>query len=94
MSALCFPQEITLTNVDEGAFRFASVGHPRCHPACSYASPLAPVTPTPPSPLPRHIGQAEIAALDAKCQPLVIDAEQLQHRRVQIVDLTTFSTAL
>ena len=27
-------------------------------------------------------------------QPQVVDAEQVEHRRVQIVDVTTFSAAL
>ena len=37
--------------------------------------------------LPVHVGQAEVAALEAVGQPLVVDAEQVQHRGVQVVDV-------
>ena len=39
------------------------------------------------------VGQAEVAAAGAKRQPLVIEAEEVQDRRVQIVHVQTFSTA-
>src|SRR5207237_1002203 len=34
-----------------------------------------------------HIGQAHLAAFEQKCQSLVIQAEQLQDRRVKVVDV-------
>ena len=37
--------------------------------------------------VPVHVGQAEVAALELEGQPLVVDAEQVQHRRVQVVDV-------
>ena len=37
--------------------------------------------------LPGHVGQPEVAALEAVGQPLVVDAEQVQHRGVQVVDV-------
>ena len=37
--------------------------------------------------LPVHVGQAEVAALVAVGQPLVIEAEQVQDRRLQVVDV-------
>ena len=33
------------------------------------------------------VGQAEVAALELVGQPLVVDAEQVQHRGVQVVDV-------
>ena len=33
------------------------------------------------------VGQAEVAALEAVGQPLVVDAEQVQDRGVQVVDV-------
>ena len=35
--------------------------------------------------VPENIGEAEVAALKLVCQTRVIDAEQMQHRGVQIV---------
>ena len=37
--------------------------------------------------LPGHVGQAEVAALEAVGQPRVVEAEQVQHRGVQVVDV-------
>ena len=37
--------------------------------------------------LPLDVGQAEVAALELVRQLLVVDAEQVQHRRVQVVDV-------
>ena len=34
-----------------------------------------------------HVGQAHVAAAEAVGQPLVVDAQQVQHRGVQVVDL-------
>ena len=34
-----------------------------------------------------HVGQPEVAALEPERQPLVVDAQQVQQRRVQVVDL-------
>ena len=34
-----------------------------------------------------HVGQAHVAAAEAEGQPRVVDAEQVQHRGVQVVDL-------
>ena len=34
-----------------------------------------------------HVGQPHVAAAEAVGQPLVVDAEQVQHRGVQVVDL-------
>ena len=36
---------------------------------------------------PRHIGQAEIAAAEAERKTFMIDAEAMQDRRVQVVDV-------
>ena len=35
----------------------------------------------------RDVGQPEMAALEFECQPLVIDAEAMQHGRLQIMDV-------
>ena len=45
------------------------------------------VTRTTPSPRSLDIGQAEIAAGVAVGQPFVVEAQQVQHRRVQVVDV-------
>ena len=37
--------------------------------------------------LPAHVGQAEVAALEAEGEPLVVDAQQVEHRGVQVVDV-------
>ena len=34
-----------------------------------------------------HVGQPHVAAAEAVGQPLVVDAQQMQHRGVQVVDL-------
>ena len=34
-----------------------------------------------------HVGQPEVAALVAVGEPLVVDAQQVQHRGVQVVDV-------
>ncbi len=34
-----------------------------------------------------HVGQPHVAAAEAVGQSLVVDAQQMQHRRVQVVDL-------
>ena len=34
-----------------------------------------------------HVGQAVVAALELERQPRVVDAEQVQDRRVQVVDV-------
>ena len=34
-----------------------------------------------------HVGQPEVAALEAVGQPLVVEAEQVQDRGVQVVDV-------
>ena len=34
-----------------------------------------------------HVGQAEVAALELVGQPLVVDAEQVQDRRLEVVDV-------
>ena len=34
-----------------------------------------------------HVGQAEVAALESVRQPLVVDAEQVQDRRLEVVDV-------
>lgn len=34
-----------------------------------------------------HICEAEVATLVTICQPRVIDSEQMQHRRMQVVDM-------
>ncbi len=34
-----------------------------------------------------HVGQAEVAALEAVGQPLVVDAQAVQDRGVQVVDV-------
>ena len=43
-------------------------------------------TQSPPGPRGRHVGQPEVAAVVAVRQPLVIHAEQVQDRGVQVVD--------
>ena len=37
--------------------------------------------------VPVHVGQPEVAALEAVGQPLVVEAQQVQERGVQIVDV-------
>src|SRR5581483_12272544 len=37
--------------------------------------------------LPVHVGQPHVPAAEPEGQPLVVDAEQVQHGRVQVVDL-------
>src|SRR6266542_4234018 len=37
--------------------------------------------------VPAHVGQAEVAALEAVDQLRVVDAEQIEHRGVQVVDV-------
>ncbi len=34
-----------------------------------------------------HIREAEIAALILECEPLVIEPEQVQHRRIQVMHM-------
>src|SRR5436309_5835238 len=38
--------------------------------------------------MPVHIGQAAVAAVVAEGQPLMVDAEQVQDRRVQVVAIS------
>ena len=37
-----------------------------------------------------HVGQAEVAALEAVGQLLVVEAQQVQDRRLQVVDVDRF----